>query len=57
METYICSDVPPELYRVDYPGSRTTYASQEGFKATDTSRTFAGNDFAHFQTIYRENFT
>ncbi len=57
MESYICSDVPPELYRVDYPGSRTTWTSQEGFKATDTSRTFDGKDLLNFKRSIEKNFT
>ncbi|MCJ1425256.1 hypothetical protein MMC29_003144 [Sticta canariensis] len=57
MESYRCSDVPPELYRVDYPGSRTTWTSQEGFKATDTSRTFGGNDLLDFKRSIEKSFT
>jgi hypothetical protein len=57
MERYICSDLPPELYRVDYPGSRTTRTSQEGFKATDTSRTFGGKDLANFKRSIEKHFT
>ena len=57
METYVCSDVPPELYRVDYPGSRTTWTSQEGFKATDTSRAFGEKDLPDFKESIVRSFT
>ncbi len=57
MESYTCSDVPPELYRVDYPGSRTTWTSQEGFKATDTSRTFGGKDLLNYKRSIEKSFT
>ena len=57
METYMCSDVPPELYRVDYLGSRTTWTSQEGFKAADTSRAFGGKDLLDFKRSIEKSFT
>ena len=53
----MCSDVPPELYRVDYPGSRTTWTSQEGFKAADTSRAFGGKDLLDFKRSIEKSFT
>ena len=57
METYICSDVPPVLYRIDYPGSGTTWTSQEGFKATDTSRAFGGKDLLDFKRSIEKSLT
>ena len=57
MESYRCSDVPPKLYRVNYPGSRTTWTSQEGFRATDTSRTFGGKDLLDFKRSIEKSFT
>lgn len=57
MESYRCSDVPPKLYRIDYPGSRTTWTSQEGFKATDTSRTFGGKDLLDSKRSIEKSFT
>jgi len=59
MDGYICSklDLPNELYRVDYPGSRTTFSSLDGFTATDTTRTFGDNELNEFKCAIEKQFT
>ena len=57
MESYMCSNVPHELYRVNGPGPRTIYTSQEGFKAADTSRTFGVKELLVFKRSIEQTFT
>lgn len=37
MDEYIYSNLPSELYRVHYPGSRTAFSTEQGFEASDTT--------------------
>jgi hypothetical protein len=57
MEEYSCSDVPDKLYRVDYPGSRTTYSIQKGFKAGDTTKSFGADEMNDFKRAIEKQFT
>lgn len=57
IEQYVCHDTPPELYRVNYPGSRTVYTVKEGFKASDTSRIFGPGDLQDFKRAIEKHFT
>jgi hypothetical protein len=56
MESYICADIPHELYRMDYPGSRTTYTSEAGFKAADTNKTFESSNLHDFKQAVENQF-
>lgn len=59
MDRYIClaRNVPRELYRVDYPGSRTAFSSRQGFVASDTTRTFGVNELNDFKQAIEKQFT
>ncbi|KIW14715.1 hypothetical protein PV08_07499 [Exophiala spinifera] len=56
MERYACLNIPHELYRIDYPGSQTTFTSEKGFKATDTERTFGADDLHDFKQALESQF-
>lgn len=51
MDTYVCSkfDIPNNLYRVNYPGSRTAFSTTEGFSASDTTKVYDANELAEFK--------
>lgn len=59
MDEYVCSrwDLPNELYRVDYAGSRTSFSSQQGFAASDTTKTFCYDELNEFKQAIRKQFT
>lgn len=59
MNAYICSnfDLPDELYRVHYPGSRTTFSSLDGFTAADTTKVFGTDQLIEFNRAIENQFT
>jgi hypothetical protein len=59
MDQYVCSrwDLPNELYRVHYAGSRTSFSSQQGFAASDTTKTFRYDELNEFKQAIRKQFT
>jgi hypothetical protein len=59
MDKYICAirDLPDIIYRVDYPGSRTTFSTQEGFVAADTNKVFGANELNDFKRAIEGHFT
>ncbi|KAH6645576.1 hypothetical protein BKA67DRAFT_585600 [Truncatella angustata] len=59
MDEYVCSrcDLPNELYRVHYAGSRTSFSSQQGFVALDTTKTFRYDELNEFKQAIRKQFT
>ncbi|PVH92455.1 hypothetical protein DM02DRAFT_722078 [Periconia macrospinosa] len=59
MDAYVCpkSVVPDKLYRVHYPGSRTTFASSEGFSASDTSKVYSNDKLSDFKQDIVNQFT
>jgi len=46
MDKYVCSvlDLPDELYRVDYLGSRVVFSANKGFVTSATIETFNTNE-------------
>jgi hypothetical protein len=59
MNEYVYSkcDLPKELYRVHYAGRRTSFSSQQGFAASDTTKTFRYNKLNEFKKAIRKQFT
>ena len=57
MEKYICRDLPDALYRVNYPGSRTTFSTEQGFEAADTTTTFGPGESNKFKQAIVKHFT
>jgi hypothetical protein len=59
MEDYVCcdSDIPEELYRVDYHGARTNFSPEEGFRAGDTTRIFGTGELNIFKRAVEKHFT
>jgi len=59
MDEYVCSrrDLPKELYRVHYTGSRTSFLSQQGFAASDTAKIFRSDELDEFKQSIRKQFT
>lgn len=59
MDEYICStlDLPDELCRVHYAGSRTAFSSQRGFTASDTTKAFASGELNEFRRAIEKHFT
>ena len=59
MEEYICSpsDIPTLLYRTDYPGARTSFLPEEGFRAADTTRTFGAGEIDEFKAAIEKQFS
>ena len=59
MNEYVCSDrdIPSKLYRVHYPGSRTAFSSQQGFTASDTTKTFGSDELDDFKRAIEKHFT
>jgi hypothetical protein len=59
MDKYVCSilDLPDELYRVDYPGSRVVFSAREGFVASDTTKTFNTNELGDLKRAIEKQFT
>jgi hypothetical protein len=59
MDEYVCSrwDLPNELYRVHYAGSRTSFSSQQGFAASDTTKTFRYDELNEFKQAIGKQFT
>jgi hypothetical protein len=51
MDEYVCVrwNLPNELYRVHYAGSRTFFSSQQGFAASDTAKTFRYDELNEFK--------
>lgn len=58
MDAYTCfkSDLPDELYRVHYPGSRTTFSGLDGFTAADTTKTFGTDGLNDFKRAMENQF-
>lgn len=58
MDGYICSilDLPDELYRVNYPGSRVAFSTEEGFVASDTTKTFDADALDDFKRAIEKQF-
>jgi hypothetical protein len=58
MDTYTRSksDLPNELYRIDYPGSRTTFSSLGGFTAADTTKNFGTTGLTEFKRAVENQF-
>lgn len=59
MDAYTCSgsEVPSQLYRVDYPGSQTVFSSTEGFSASDTTKVYNTNELDDFRQAIVNQFT
>ncbi|THV50027.1 hypothetical protein BGAL_0168g00090 [Botrytis galanthina] len=59
MDEYVCSrwDLPNELYRVHYVGSRTSFSSQQGFAASDITKNFHYNESNEFKQAIKKQFT
>ena len=59
MEQYICpeSDIPTHLYRINYPDARTSFLSEEGFRAAVTTRTFGAGEMSNFKDAIEKDFT
>ena len=57
MNEYICQDLPSELYRVHYPGSRTTFSTEHGFEAPDTITAFGPDKLNGFKLAVQKHFT
>jgi hypothetical protein len=59
MDEYVCfrRDLPRELYRVHYTGSRTSFSSQQGFAASDTTKTFSYGELNEFKQAIEKQFT
>jgi hypothetical protein len=59
MDEYVCSrwDLPSKLYRVHYAGSRTSLSSQQGFAASDTTKTFRYSELNEFKQTIEKQFT
>ncbi|CZR52080.1 uncharacterized protein PAC_01957 [Phialocephala subalpina] len=59
MDEYVCStwDLPNKLYRVHYPGSRTTFTSQHGFTASDVTKVFRSGELSDFKSALEKQFT
>lgn len=59
MDAYVCSkfDIPNELYRVDYPGSQTTFSGTNGFSASNTSKVYGNKALAEFKQAVVNQFT
>jgi hypothetical protein len=59
MDVYVCSkiDIPTELYRVNYLGSRTAFSSTEGFSASDATKVYNTNELADFKQAIMNQFT
>lgn len=59
MDAYACSkfDLPGELYRVHYPGSRTTFSEPEGFTTADTTSIFGADELIEFKRAVENQFT
>ena len=51
MDAYVCSknDIPDELYRVNYPGSRTAFSATKGFSASDTTKVYDTSELVEFK--------
>jgi len=47
---------PDELFRVDYPRSRTDF-SNEGFSARDTAKVYGANELIEFRQAIENQFT
>ncbi|KAG8526158.1 uncharacterized protein KY384_000151 [Bacidia gigantensis] len=57
MDQYICSNPPSELYRIQYSQSHTTFSTETGFKAKDTTTTFGFTDETKFTQAIEKHFT
>ena len=57
MDEYSCRNVPSELYRVHYPGSRTAFSTEQGFEAADTTTTFGPGELNKFKRAIEKHFT
>lgn len=59
MDEYVCSiwDLPSKLYRVHYAGSRTAFSSQQGFVASDTTKTFRSGELDECRRAIEKQFT
>ena len=59
MEEYVCSiwDLPSKLYRVHYAGCRTAFSSQQGFVASDTTKTFRSGGLNECRQAIEKQFT
>jgi hypothetical protein len=49
--------MPGKLYRVDCPGSRTPFASTEGFSASDTTKVYGASDLVECKQAIVYQFT
>ncbi|PWY79406.1 hypothetical protein BO94DRAFT_168236 [Aspergillus sclerotioniger CBS 115572] len=49
--------LPSRLYRIDYPGSRTSYTRSEGFMAADRRKTYEDQADAIFKRDIVKQFT
>ena len=49
--------IPSELYRVDYPGSRTVYHAGDGLKAADPSTDFIDKPLSALKAAVTNSFT
>lgn len=57
MDEYICRNLPSELYRIHYPGSRTAFSTEQGFEASDTTTTFGPGELNEFKQAIEKHFT
>lgn len=59
MDKYRLSNdhLPSDLYRIDYPGSRTAYSPQDGFVAADTTKVYLEADEDEFKKDIVKQFT
>lgn len=59
MEKYRLSNesLPSKLYRIHYPGSRTTYSENEGFMAAHRTKVYRKQDVDDFKSDIVKQFT
>ena len=57
MDDYICLNLPSELYRVHYSGSRTAFSTEQGFEASDTTTTFGPGELNELKQAIEKHFT
>ena len=59
MDAYVCSknDIPDDLYRVNYPDSRTAFSTTKGFSASDTTKVYDTSELAEFKQAIVNQFT
>jgi hypothetical protein len=49
--------LPSSLYRIDYPGSRTSYSRREGFMAAQRTKTYGDQADSEFKRDIVKQFT